>query len=50
MSGTITTPAPGDTEYAEYVAHPDDCAACKAGGDPCPTALELGRAWREARR
>lgn len=38
-----------DTAYRALLGHTTTCAACRAGAS-CPTAVRLGRAWREARR
>jgi Fe-S oxidoreductase len=52
MTGQSATAAParGDAEYSEYVDHTTGCGACKQAGEPCPNAIQLGRAWRKARR
>lgn len=39
----------GDATYRAWLGHTQFCAACRAGVC-CPTAVRLGRAWREARR
>ncbi|MFJ8855082.1 hypothetical protein [Streptomyces sp. NPDC102437] len=41
-------PAP-DAEYRTLLGHTLTCAACRAGA-ACTTVVQLGRAWREARR
>lgn len=38
----------GDTSYRTWLGHTQHCPACRAGVS-CPTAVHLGRAWREAR-
>lgn len=38
-----------DIEYRTWLGHTQSCATCRAGAS-CPTAVRLGRAWREARR
>lgn len=38
-----------DVAYRAWIGHTTTCAACRAGV-ACPTAVRLGRAWREARR
>ncbi|MEU5371023.1 hypothetical protein ABZ362_18945 [Streptomyces sp. NPDC005951] len=45
----VKTTALGDTAYKAWLGHTQFCAACRAGVC-CPTAVRLGRAWREARR
>ncbi|MFB6423704.1 hypothetical protein ACFV2I_20480 [Streptomyces microflavus] len=35
--------------YRAWIGHTAQCATCRAGG-ACVTAVELGRAWRQARR
>jgi hypothetical protein len=37
-----------DTEYRTLLGHTYGCASCRRS--PCPTAVRLTRAWREARR
>lgn len=39
----------GDTAYRIWLGHTHCCTACRVGVS-CPTAVRLGRAWREARR
>lgn len=39
----------GDATYRTWLGHTQSCATCRAGAS-CPTAVRLGRAWREARR
>lgn len=43
-----TPPAP-DAAYRTLLGHTLTCAACRTGA-ACPTVVQLGRAWREARR
>lgn len=38
-----------DAAYRTLLDHTLTCAACRAGAS-CPTMVQLGRAWREARR
>ncbi|MFI5771811.1 hypothetical protein ACIA74_25370 [Streptomyces sp. NPDC051658] len=45
---TKTLPAP-DAAYRTLLGHTLTCAACRAGA-ACPTVVQLGRAWRKARR
>lgn len=49
---TITLPrrtvAP-DVAYRRLLGHTTTCAGCRVGAS-CPTAVRLGRAWREVRR
>lgn len=44
----MKTSVPGDTAYRSWLGHTQHCATCRTG-TACPTAAELGRAWREAR-
>lgn len=41
--------SPGDTAYKTWLGHTQHCPTCLAGAS-CPTAVKLGRVWREARR
>ncbi|MGW1295173.1 hypothetical protein [Streptomyces sp. NPDC002533] len=45
----MTTRTTDDATYKTWIGHTTTCATCKAGR-ACPTAVKLGRAWREARR
>ncbi|MGW1658549.1 hypothetical protein [Streptomyces atratus] len=46
----LTRPAVApDAAYRTWIGHTVACAACRAGAS-CVTAVQLGRAWREARR
>lgn len=38
----------GDATYRTWLGHTQFCATCRAGVC-CPTAVCLGRAWREVR-
>lgn len=38
----------GDTAYKIWLGHTQCCPTCRAGAS-CPTAVHLGRAWREVR-
>lgn len=46
---SATAPAPGDPEYRTWLRHTQKCTECRAKGNPCPTALQLGRRWKAAR-
>lgn len=46
---TKLSPAP-DASYRAFLGHTTTCVACRSAPRPCLTAVELGRAWREARR
>ncbi|MFF3059351.1 hypothetical protein [Streptomyces sp. NPDC057909] len=47
----ITIKRSGDAEaaYRKLIGHTVTCTGCRAGA-PCPTAVQLGRAWRMVRR
>lgn len=45
----LTRAARGDAAYRTWLGHTTTCATCRAGS-ACPTAVRLGRAWRETRR
>ncbi|MFJ1695695.1 hypothetical protein ACIOHC_11175 [Streptomyces sp. NPDC088252] len=45
---TLKNPSP-DAAYKTFIGHTYTCAACRAGKH-CLTVVQLGRAWREARR
>ncbi|MFC9752969.1 hypothetical protein [Streptomyces sp. NPDC056921] len=46
-SATNQTSTP-DAEYRTLLGHTYGCASCRLA--PCPTAVRLTRAWRDARR
>ncbi len=45
----MKTGAAEDAAYRTWLGHTQFCATCRVGVC-CPTAVSLGRAWREARR
>ncbi|WP_176725310.1 hypothetical protein [Streptomyces sp. DvalAA-19] len=49
MKTTTGAEQTDDVAYRAWIGHTTTCAACRAGA-ACPTAVRLGRAWREARR
>lgn len=44
-----TRPGNDDAAYKVLLGHTLTCAGCRTG-TPCPTAVRLGRAWRQDRR
>ncbi|MFB7916639.1 hypothetical protein [Streptomyces sp. NPDC056061] len=49
VTTTAGTRPDREEPYRTFVAHTYTCATCLAG-EPCPTAVRLGRAWRRARQ
>ncbi|WP_200309644.1 hypothetical protein [Streptomyces adelaidensis] len=49
---TFTVPArlPGEAAYGVFISHVMECAGCDYGQAQCEKAVELWKAYKEARR